>query len=529
MGDKILDKFATLFSVLFSIFIIYTVLLITFAAPISGYFSNDSLFSSWYLYIISAFLLVAILIFLSMKFLSKPFNNVILQNNILNKYKENIILAFILILSIILRVIWVNTLYVIPQSDFELYHSLAAELAKGRVSFNDYIALFPHVIGYPAILSLFYKAFGASVIVAQLLNIAFNGGIIILLYMVGKRLMNNTCGIVAALFWAFWPSQIFYNSLVSTESSFTFFMLICILVTIIVLQMKRSYKMTFLLFSIIGILCALTNAIRPFGMILIIAIIMYYLLVFKEKLFSAKLWYIKCIFCATMILSYTLTFNFISIAISHTINREVAKSPIGFTTLAGSNLNASGGWNKEDSEFFGELSNKHGLTAQQVHDIALHKAIERFRAQKFQNLVLIFYKHSGMWLLDNDPLWFINSGLDKSNQPKFDLSESFCTLDILSNFYYYVMLMLCGFCGVLIVRKYKTTNLEENSIVFIFIIVLGIVGAHLIFERSTRYHYPAVALFALIASYGLTLYNKVKRTEKEHVEADLEEKVVVIK
>ena len=132
--------------------------------------------------------------------------------------------------SLFLRIVWVYFVKAIPVSDFYTYHSLAGALVNGEILYPKFISLFPHVFGYSKVLSVVYSIFGPRPDSAVAFNIALNIGILLLIYLIGKILHDEKTGLVSAVIYAFWPSQIFYNSLVLTEPFFTFGLLFLIAV-----------------------------------------------------------------------------------------------------------------------------------------------------------------------------------------------------------------------------------------------------------------------------------------------------------
>ena len=168
---------------------------------------------------------------------------------------------------------------VVPVSDFRTFDAVATQIVNHNIAGNNYVSNFPHVIGYSTFLSVFYRIFGCKVIVAQLLNIALGCGISVTLFFIGRKIFNEKCGYVAAIVWALWPSHIMYNSLVASEELFTFLNLLCILFFIYVVKYKDNNYKFIILFVILGVLCAIANAVRPLGLVLIIAGIFYFIFI----------------------------------------------------------------------------------------------------------------------------------------------------------------------------------------------------------------------------------------------------------
>ena len=75
-------------------------------------------------------------------------------------------------------------------------------------------------IGYPLLLGLFYKLFGASVEVAYGLNLALQMLTIWLVYLIGKRAFGETAGLVAALLASIYPISIYSVKMTTDENLF---------------------------------------------------------------------------------------------------------------------------------------------------------------------------------------------------------------------------------------------------------------------------------------------------------------------
>lgn len=357
---------------------------------------------------------------------------------------------------------------------------------------EGYISLFPHTFGYPVILSGFYKIFGSDYIIAQILNVLLGLGISFTLYYIGVILFDKTLGLLAALFWALWPSQILYCELVSTEALFTLLMLLNILIFLVIVNKERQSIAAILG---LGILCALTNYIRPFGIILIFSFCIFLLL----KLHSNKNTYkpIKTVIVSITILviSYIISSNIACAGISKIINKDIAKFPIGFNLLTGSNAKYSGTWNLEDSNILSEYD-EGPFDAQDVQNKMKDIAIKRYKQQGFQNVILFYNKYNIIWASDDNVLSYIKSGLEQESSW---FNNLFRYLKFACNIYY--LLMMC-FCCVFSIYYFKRKI--NGGFLVIITIILVTVATHLILEVAGRYHYPVISLFSLLASVGVT-------------------------
>ena len=429
-------------------------------------------------------------------FLAAAFCGMYLICLIINKYgvkNYTVSLAAILLIAFSARFIWINMFEVIPKYDFSLFYSYATQYAKGNFVGRDYISMFPHTFGYSFILSLIFRIFGTSVYAAQLFNVILGCGITALISFLGTRLFDVKIGLLAALLYAVWPSQIFYTVLVSTEELFTLIMLLCIY--LFISAMKKTDRM-FIRMGVISLICALMNGIRPFGILLIAAF--FIVLVLKKHLLPALI----------LAVAYVVFFNAISLGVSTIINKDVAKSPMGFNLFVGSDIKYMGRWNAEDSKVYTDLTKDSTFNAQEVHDKLAAMAFQRFKDQGTDNIRLFADKYKAMWSVDYDIISYVNTGLDASTKSAETFNKMRRYLTAVSNLYYLAMLLFCLIFAFWSIKKSSYKSMT------IMLIVLGVTVIHLLMEVHGRYHYPVISLFALTAACGANvLFNIIKKND----------------
>lgn len=529
MKTSLKDKVSAFFSVLYGLFVLITIGMYVIYKPVISELAKTNNTKAgnniyWVIYIMVIIVTSAAVLFIVKIFLK--YGKFIYDNKMVS-------ISLIILFTAVPRIIWINLVNVVPVSDFRTFYLVAIQLIEGNVAGNNYVSLFPHVIGYPAVLSVIYRIFGPSIKAAQIFNIILGCGIAIVLYFLGKKLLDERCGFIAAIIWAFWPSQIMYNSIVASEELFTFLFLLCVLFFLYILDTGhiKNYRVQAVFFIVLGILCAAANAIRPFGLLLMTAIAIFYFIFSGRKTLKRKTSQnrgflknsalmnsvfknsaiIKLASYSVLFVSYFLASNFISFLITNTLEQEIARNPIGFNTFVGSNINSRGAWNAEDSKVLIELMEKYGKKPQDIHDELFRMAMDRFKRQSLQNINLLKDKHRVMWTTDNDILVYIRAGLDDKNPSRIDFLWNYRRFNIICNLYYYAMLIFCAIGSFTVLKSVvskklmNTRDIREYFIVFLFIIVSGIIAIHMIVEVAGRYHYPAVSLFALISGYCLCL------------------------
>ena len=71
--------------------------------------------------------------------------------------------ALLSLFCLILNGIWVLVFHPVQAPDYQTFFQAATDLANGEaLSGKDYIAMFPHILGYAAFLSVFFRLFSES-------------------------------------------------------------------------------------------------------------------------------------------------------------------------------------------------------------------------------------------------------------------------------------------------------------------------------------------------------------------------------
>jgi len=422
--------------------------------------------------------------------------------------------------SLFLRIVWVYFVKAIPVSDFYTYHSLAGALVNGEILYPKFISLFPHVFGYSKVLSVVYSIFGPRPDSAVAFNIALNIGILLLIYLIGKILHDEKTGLVSAVIYAFWPSQIFYNSLVLTEPFFTFGLLFLIAVYLYAVKHINNIIRRFAVFLFIGITAGFLNYIRPAVVILVISLLIHYLLMeykynLRDKDGKTEL-LIRAGICVLMIVSYTAVSSFVSGRIGNRIGIEVAKKPSGFYILAGLNIESEGRWSEKDSVFLESLISE-GLTSDQIHEQLAETGLKRLKEMDlFSFIKLQVNKNKHMWGNDHKSITYIQNSVSPAS--RVNISKHAVWLTFAADAYYFLFLAL-SFAALFFVKNNDKEKINSGSYVF-YLYILGTVAAHMLAEVHSRYHYPVIPLLCLAAGIffsrlnmtGFLIRNKQKGT-----------------
>jgi 4-amino-4-deoxy-L-arabinose transferase-like glycosyltransferase len=130
-----------------------------------------------------------------------------------------------------LRLFWVLYAETEPLWFFDPWHydRLATSLAEGHGYVNEAgqpTAYYPP--GYPAVLGVLYWLVGHRPVAGEALNVIFGTLTAGLVYWIGSRAFGRPAGLLAALAFAVFPSQILYVSQLHSEVVFTAFYLLAL-------------------------------------------------------------------------------------------------------------------------------------------------------------------------------------------------------------------------------------------------------------------------------------------------------------
>ena len=131
------------------------------------------------------------------------------------------------VLCLLLNGIWVFVFHPVQAPDYQTFFQAASDLANGRpLSGKDYIAMFPHILGYAAFLSVFLRLFGESVMTAALVNVVLTTMSGIVLFLLCLKQHGNKAAFIVFLLWILCPSKLLYNTMSLSEPFYTCLLLL---------------------------------------------------------------------------------------------------------------------------------------------------------------------------------------------------------------------------------------------------------------------------------------------------------------
>ncbi|WP_039764819.1 MULTISPECIES: ArnT family glycosyltransferase [unclassified Caldicellulosiruptor] len=415
---------------------------------------------------------------------------------------------------------------IMPNSDFLTYYLIAKNLLNGKIFIPNYIAVFPHTIAFSTFLSFVFRLFGPSILSAQLTGIVLSSLSVVFVYLIGQEVSKKQYGFIAALIWTLMPSRIFYSILICTENLFNAIALLSALIFLKAMNNTLPIKNKYLNFVLIGVLFAILNSIRPNGIIVFIAFIVFYLLFFEYKSDRENVFFffkihlkkgliVKSFFVLTVFIAYFLTSFSINLAIESKIKQQIATPRIGWNMYVGLNVSSHGQWNKKDSELFSKLIQEKG--PQQVQKTFFELGIKRLqdiiKDKKMKRFILD--KVITMWHADHESYDYAAGAQPKNSRAKLKFSQNNKAAKLIFDTYYYIVLFTSLL--ELIMLTIKRGGLKPVILIGCFII-LGTILLHIPFEVALRYKNHALLWFCFISANGIvTISEKITISSKLNV------------
>ena len=428
---------------------------------------------------------------------------------------EVIYVILILVLAYAARLYMIQNLPMEPASDYKTYYEIAKMLKEGILQekgegYCNYIGMFPHILGYCYILKTIFVVFGTSVFNGQIANVLFSVGSVYLIYRIARRLGGRMAGLAALTASAFWPSQILYVNMLAAEYSFSFFLYLCVLLFLhLVMDYDGATKQGVrgvLLHIVLGCMIAVTAAIRPMAVILLIAVLIF-LIPLKTKLpeiphNSISVWvrFLARGFmrAALIVLAYMAASSVLNTDIELTINKSTPSfsQSLGYNLLVGLNQESGGGWNEEDSGYLYENLERTGSPIE-AQVACRNLAFKRLTADPGGLFNLFIKKYELLWENDNYGADWNLAFLKEQNELTPERSVFLNQAKSASQIAYMVAVLFSFLTLIYLLQR------KASALYVLVLVYLGTAAMHLMVESQNRYHFHILPVFIIIASVGI--------------------------
>ena len=385
--------------------------------------------------------------------------------------------AAVVLLCFVTGLAWILLIRIEPFSDYKTYWDCAVSLAYGREIYStEYVAMYPHILGYASFLAPFIRLFGPHVLVGTLLGLLLSCLSALLIFAICLAVAGLAPAVLAGLLWAFYPGRIMLGSLIFSEPLYTCLVLLFLW---LMLRLQKRQGRAGLLQAVawglgLGLLLAVINAVRPISAILIIALLLWLLLLRGRELKEGKLW---------------------DRHLEQVLGEEPAGLPV-YNLYVGFNMDTMGQWSSEDMDLLFAYRRQEGGSAPMAQKSMLPHVLERLQSDELDLPRLFAAKL--FTFLGNDELGGYTY--------RFTRSEGFVKICmIVCNCYYYLILAL-ALAGL--TRLWKGD--QPSAFLLLPLYTLGLTLAHMLIEVSSRYHYSLIPMFIILAA----LNGQTKAKEK---------------
>lgn len=409
-----------------------------------------------------------------------------------DKKKKIMIIILICFFS---RLLLLSLVKVTPTADYLTYFTFGDELKKGfYLDYNNlYIGLFNHVYGYSFFLSILFKLFGTHVLVGTFANVVLSTISCWFIYSIMNKIGNEKMAIHASLLWILSPSLGLWNSFLLSEPLYTT-LLLAIFYFLIKIEEEEKLYNKIIIAILVALLLVFFNMVRPIGIILLTAILIWKFLVFMKK--KKKLILLLFLLIVAVYIPTNKAANFIT-------QKRVVTGLGGFSWYnvnVGLNEDSYGKWNEEDwnrvldnvNRFAAEKELNPSKKAQEVE-----KELFQKRIKTIKHPIILGMNKINVFLGDDSTV--VKHLMDSSS---FKEDYSPILLVVICNSYYY-MLILLSIIGTISLIKNKTIT-KYYDIIFIVLYALGLTCGHLLVEVQGRYHYSILVTLILVSSYTLS-------------------------
>ncbi len=436
---------------------------------------------------------------------------------------EGLVILAILGGGVALRLYYINSYPVGMESDYKFYYDVAIMIKDGTLttlSNNEYISLFPHTYGYCYILSLVMRVFGTDPSICYYTNIVFSAITALFCYGIGKRIAGRVAGISALAISFFWPSQILFSNINGAEAAFTCFLYGAAYLCLMSMQIKEDTKLStsriILRHVICGILIALSSAIRPMGLVLLIAFVICLLSINKKLTYKSIMdvslktillskGFLRAVF---VLLGYFIASQLISAGVAQAIEKDIASGgAMGYSLMVGTNIASDGGYSEETQEFL-KQAYEETESANAANDASMEVAIKQIKANPVGILELFAKKFYLVW--SNDDYATTTNIVTMNNQLLLttDVESLFYDLADLNNVFYLFVVFLSAIGVIFLLRK-------DNEASLFAIFFVGTIALFLLVEMQNRYHYFALQSLAILAAGGIGFTYEFYRQRSE--------------
>jgi 4-amino-4-deoxy-L-arabinose transferase-like glycosyltransferase len=369
-------------------------------------------------------------------------------------------------------------------SDDKDYDQLARSLVEGRGFVLDGQPTAYRTPGYPLIIAAVYAIVGESILAVKFLQAGVDILSCFLIFAIGKKLLGEDVGFLAAVLLALFPIQILYVSLLMTETIFT-----CLLLCSIYLLVSEGDRSSLKTDIYFGVLIGVAGLVRPVAILLPLVVFLYrrsLKIQWKENIRRLVL------ICLTVgiVLSPWVYRNYIQ------FGRLTITNSTGINFWIGNHHGASGTFSLPQGNPLQPLPDDFKRSDVGIklgtQFIVQHPGEYLFLlAKKFEQFFSTDY-----WVvtvIDYHPVW-------RTYHHAASVYKEFSPWLIAGSHIPYYVLLLLGTFGLVC-----SSPKDDRQLFLIRAVIVYWLSVHLIFFALARFRFPIVPLILIGAAYGYYL------------------------
>lgn len=387
-------------------------------------------------------------------------------------------------------------------SDESTYFNNAIAFSTGEELSRRYLATFPYLFSYIALLGSVMKILGTSIYVAIILNIVLDIIGAGAAFLFGLKMFEDyKMGRLLLYIWLLNPFQVVWCMRAMPIIVVNTVLMLCLCIWSCMGQ-KISLKRYIVLSVILSILIGIGNAFRPIFVILLIAIFLHYIyiLIFQKNSRMKCSVYIMsfCILC----LGFAACNKVYQFTVSSVVEYDVPDNAGGWSMYVGSNTETQGVWFADDNltEMFNVPEDE--FDPQGIHEFFKEKAIVNYKSYDFATIVELWKNKLAILTKNVYAYSWECFTWQTLNSPY--IYNIFLKFWIWAFWFFIVVVSILAFW--LLKSKYSLKGMFP-----IFLLEIGLIISHIFVEVSPRYFLPA--LVPLMINTGYLLYSILKRSE----------------
>lgn len=382
-----------------------------------------------------------------------------------------------------------------PVQDFDTMYRAALQLARGDHGYlqDTYFFNWAYQSAFVAYEALVIKLFGTGLLPLQILNALWMAGTVVLVYRIAARLAGERAAIAVGVLYTLYPAPLFLAGVLTNQhvSVFLLYAAIYVLVCGERLSWWRAVGA--------GVLLALGNAMRPIGIIPLLACVIWLVL----RAMNQRSWK-EFLPAATTAVTYALCGVLLSaLIVGSGINPNgLANNQPMWKFVVGLNQDTNGCWNRADYEAYivPSADDPEGVDAAMGQEVA-----QRLGVGPGKLAGLALRKSAVMWAGEEDLYWGFGH-LDPEGQALPGLNWNSVQL-LLASVDKGIYLLAFALALVGVFRRLRG-KAELGADLVPVLLLCGYYAVHLIVEVQVRYRYFLMPCVFILAAMALTDWRK---------------------